>query len=213
MALPAKRSEPVAAAARPRAVPAAKPAVEAAEPAEGGPVLRWIQGPAPVTAPATKPARTSVSVGTEPDTTSAVQLVRTKTFRIDEASETVTQERASPRRSRRWWRHLRRRRPRLPMRRPPATAIRTGWIIQIGATDSETAARKLLDKARSSAQRVLSSAEPFTETVDKNGSRLWRARFAGFDDQKRGAGGLRRAEVPGLRLHGRPPLREVPNVA
>jgi D-alanyl-D-alanine carboxypeptidase len=181
VALPTRRSEPVA-AARPRPV-AAKPAVEAAEPAEGGPVLRWIQGPAPVTAPATKPARTSVSVGTEQDTTSAVQLVRTKTFRIDEASETVTQE-PEPQQVAALVETPSPAAAAAAEASTPATAIRTGWIIQIGATDNEAAARKLLDKARSSAQRVLSSAEPFTETVDKNGSRLWRARFAGFDDQK-----------------------------
>jgi D-alanyl-D-alanine carboxypeptidase len=187
VAAPVRRPEPASvpaiASTKPSARSSAKPAVEAAPAQEGGPVLRWVQGPAPVTAPATRPARTSVSVDTVPDTTSAVQLVRTKTFRVDEGSESVTQLAAleaqvgpapSPQTE-----------AAVPAVMPAADVPgRTGWIIQIGATDSEVAARKLLDRARSSAQRALASAEAFTESVDKNGSRLWRARFAGFGDHK-----------------------------
>ena len=40
-------------------------------------------------------------------------------------------------------------------------------------------------KAQSSGQATLNKAEPFTETVQKNGTTLWRARFAGFDDQRK----------------------------
>jgi D-alanyl-D-alanine carboxypeptidase len=65
-----------------------------------------------------------------------------------------------------------------------AAGERSGWIIQIGATDSETAARKLLDKALSVKHRAIARAEPFTESVERNGSTLWRARLAGFDDQR-----------------------------
>lgn len=57
-------------------------------------------------------------------------------------------------------------------------------MIQIGATDSEDQARRLLTRAQSTGHGALSSAEPFTETVEKNGSTLWRARFAGFEDQR-----------------------------
>jgi D-alanyl-D-alanine carboxypeptidase len=187
VAAPVRRPEPASvstiASTKLPSRSSAKPAVEAAPAQEGGPVLRWVQGPAPVTAPATRPARTSVSVDTAPDTTSAVQLVRTKSFRVDEGSESVTQlvaleaqdaSQLSPQPE-----------AAAPAAVPAADApARTGWIIQIGATDSEVAARKLLDRARSSAQRALASTEAFTESVDKNGSRLWRARFAGFDDQK-----------------------------
>ena len=179
VAAPARRVEPAIATPKPRRVTSAKPAVEAAPTEEGGPVLRWVQGPAPVTAPATRPARTSISVDTADDTTSAVQLVRTKTFLVDEGDHSVTQLAAlqtqSPSQPS----------PNLPAAEPTAdVAARAGWIIQIGAADSETAARKLLDRAKSSAERALAKAEPFTESIDKNGSRLWRARFAGFEDQK-----------------------------
>jgi D-alanyl-D-alanine carboxypeptidase len=186
VAAPVRRTEPAApatASAKPSSSPSARPAVEAAPTQEGGPVLRWVQGPAPVTAPATRPTRTSVSVDTEPDTTSAVQLVRTKTFRVDEGGgiaqlaslEAPDASAASPQPA-----------AAAPAESPAAAGpARTGWIIQIGATDNEAAARKLLDRARSSAERALASAEGFTESVDKNGSRLWRARFAGFGDQKK----------------------------
>jgi len=56
-----------------------------------------------------------------------------------------------------------------------------GWVIQIGAFPSKGSAEEKLTVARSAAQRILGSAEPFTEPVEKNGTTLWRARFAGFD--------------------------------
>jgi D-alanyl-D-alanine carboxypeptidase len=186
VAAPVRRAEaasPAMASAKPSPRPSAKPAVEAAPTQEGGPVLRWVQGPAPVTAPATRPARTSVSVDTAPDTTSAVQLVRTKTFLVDEGSdvaqlaslEATDASAAAPQPA-----------AAAPADNPASEGpARSGWIIQIGATDNEAAARKLLDRARSSAERALASSEGFTESVDKNGSRLWRARFAGFGDQKK----------------------------
>jgi len=55
-----------------------------------------------------------------------------------------------------------------------------GWHIQIGATPSEDAARQLLTDARSRAADILGSADPFTQPVKKDGSVLYRARFAGF---------------------------------
>jgi D-alanyl-D-alanine carboxypeptidase len=162
---------------RPRPLEGAKPAV--ASTSEGGPVLRWIQGPAPVTAPATPPARTAQSMPAPargPESTATVQLVRTKTFLVQEETDTVSEVRP----------------PAEPVKAaaaPPATAEpsavgRTGWIIQIGAADSESAAKKLLDRARSTGHRAITSAEPFTESVERNGSKLWRARFAGFLDQR-----------------------------
>lgn len=64
-----------------------------------------------------------------------------------------------------------------------AAPQRSGWIIQIGATDNENAARQLLSSAKLAGSKALSGARPFTETVSRNGSTLWRARFAGFSDQ------------------------------
>lgn len=64
----------------------------------------------------------------------------------------------------------------------PATRKQTpeGWQIQIGAVDSAEQAIELLDKARGKAPKTLGKVENYTETVDKNGTTLYRARFAGF---------------------------------
>jgi D-alanyl-D-alanine carboxypeptidase len=56
-----------------------------------------------------------------------------------------------------------------------------GWIIQIGAFDSEDEARQHLSDAKQKVHGALASAEPFTERVRKNESTLYRARFAGFN--------------------------------
>ncbi|MES2750535.1 MAG: serine hydrolase [Pseudomonadota bacterium] len=59
--------------------------------------------------------------------------------------------------------------------------VRSGWIIQVGALESESEARQRLDAARGSASRLLSEADPFTETVSKGNKTLYRARFAGLN--------------------------------
>lgn len=58
---------------------------------------------------------------------------------------------------------------------------RTGWIIQVGALESESEARQRLDAARGSAGKLLGRADQFTETVAKGNKTLYRARFAGLD--------------------------------
>jgi D-alanyl-D-alanine carboxypeptidase len=61
-------------------------------------------------------------------------------------------------------------------------AAHTGWIIQVGALESESEARERIDAARSQARGLLSKADPFTEAVVAKGDRkLFRARFAGLD--------------------------------
>ncbi|GLS23835.1 hypothetical protein GCM10007874_68560 [Labrys miyagiensis] len=65
-----------------------------------------------------------------------------------------------------------------------ASPQRSGWIIQIGATDNEGAARQLLSSARAAGSQALASARPFTEPVNRNGATLYRARFGGFTDQR-----------------------------
>ncbi len=62
---------------------------------------------------------------------------------------------------------------------PPPS--RGGWIIQVGAFNSEQLAIDALNRAKSRAPSLLSAATAFTETTSKNGTTLWRARFAGFD--------------------------------
>jgi D-alanyl-D-alanine carboxypeptidase len=63
-----------------------------------------------------------------------------------------------------------------------ALAAHSGWIIQVGALESESEARQRLDAARSQAHGLLSKADPFTEPVVAKGERkLFRARFAGLE--------------------------------
>jgi D-alanyl-D-alanine carboxypeptidase len=62
------------------------------------------------------------------------------------------------------------------------TVARTGWIIQVGALESESEARDRIAAARNQAHGLLSKADPFTETVVAKGDKkLYRARFAGLD--------------------------------
>jgi D-alanyl-D-alanine carboxypeptidase len=58
----------------------------------------------------------------------------------------------------------------------------SGWVIQIAAAPSEEEARAILDKAQKRQRKVLASAQPFTESVKKGDSTLWRARFSGFEN-------------------------------
>ncbi len=63
----------------------------------------------------------------------------------------------------------------------PASA-HTGWIIQVGALESESEALARIEAARGQAKGLLAKAEPFTEPVVAKGDRkLYRARFAGLD--------------------------------
>jgi D-alanyl-D-alanine carboxypeptidase len=62
-----------------------------------------------------------------------------------------------------------------------AAAQRSGWVIQLAATDDEGKARAILNSAKSRNGNVLASAEAFTEKVVKGDATLFRARFAGFD--------------------------------
>ena len=61
-------------------------------------------------------------------------------------------------------------------------AARTGWIIQVGALETESEARQRIEAARSQAHGLLNKADSFTEPVVAKGDRkLFRARFAGLD--------------------------------
>jgi D-alanyl-D-alanine carboxypeptidase len=59
--------------------------------------------------------------------------------------------------------------------------VHSGWIIQVGAYPAEQEARQRLIAVKSKAARLLATADPFTETVHKGDSVLYRARFAGLD--------------------------------
>jgi D-alanyl-D-alanine carboxypeptidase len=77
-----------------------------------------------------------------------------------------------------------------------ATA-RSGWIIQVGALESESEARSRLNAARGSASRLLSDADPFTEPVSKGNKTLYRARFAGLSQNSAEAAcrALKRSDI------------------
>ena len=76
--------------------------------------------------------------------------------------------------------------------------VRTGWIVQVGALDSEDEAQQRIEAARDKAHGLLSKADPFTETVMAKGDhKLFRARFAGLDRDKAEAvcKALKRADI------------------
>lgn len=60
------------------------------------------------------------------------------------------------------------------------TAAKSGWMIQIGATDDIAKANDLLARAKAEGRSKLSTAQPFTEKVQKGAETLYRARFAGL---------------------------------
>jgi D-alanyl-D-alanine carboxypeptidase len=61
-------------------------------------------------------------------------------------------------------------------------AAHTGWIVQVGALESESEARQRIDAARNQAHGLLAKADPFTEpVVAKGDKKLYRARFAGLE--------------------------------
>uniref|UniRef100_Q07L45 Serine-type D-Ala-D-Ala carboxypeptidase n=1 Tax=Rhodopseudomonas palustris (strain BisA53) TaxID=316055 RepID=Q07L45_RHOP5 len=80
----------------------------------------------------------------------------------------------------------------------PKPVVHTGWIVQVGALESESDARSRLDLARNRARGLLGKADPFTEAVAKGDKKLYRARFAGLDrDQAEAAcKTLRRSDLP-----------------
>lgn len=63
----------------------------------------------------------------------------------------------------------------------PTATIRSGWIIQIGATDDIAKAKELLSRAKDRS-RAVARAHAFTEKVQKGKDTLYRARFAGLQE-------------------------------
>jgi D-alanyl-D-alanine carboxypeptidase len=79
----------------------------------------------------------------------------------------------------------------------PASA-RTGWIVQVGALESESEAMQRIEAAKSSARGMLNKADPFTEpVVAKDNRKLFRARFAGLERDQAEAvcRALKRADI------------------
>ena len=63
----------------------------------------------------------------------------------------------------------------------PKPQLRSGWIIQVGAYTAEQEAKQRLSAVQGKASHVLGKADPFTESVLKDGTTYYRARFAGLD--------------------------------
>jgi uncharacterized caspase-like protein len=79
-----------------------------------------------------------------------------------------------------------------------AAVYHSGWIIQVGALESEREARARIDLARDEARGLLAKADSFTDSVVAwDNRKLFRARFAGLErDQAEAAcRALRRANI------------------
>lgn len=80
----------------------------------------------------------------------------------------------------------------------PATKPHSGWMIQVGAFDSEKEAKQRITSSRSKAKSQLAKADSFTERTSKGAKRLFRARFAGLGKGQAEAAckHLKRADIP-----------------
>lgn len=58
--------------------------------------------------------------------------------------------------------------------------VRSGWQIQITASDDRGKALDMLKRAKSRNKRLLADADPITQMIMKNGTKLYRGRFVGF---------------------------------
>ena len=119
--------------------------------------MRWITGPAGRSLPANAQAYAPT---TAPIQTAAAVRAETRIARTDPKPEA---------------------KPETPVQRP--AAARSGVQIQIGATDDADKAQDLLARAKGATKRI-AGATPFTEKVQKGNETLWRARFAGLDEDK-----------------------------
>lgn len=80
-----------------------------------------------------------------------------------------------------------------------------GWVVQIAATDSRLKAVSLLEDARAKVPGVLGNRGIYTETVQKNGVTLHRARFTGFkgkQDARNACKALKRKKITCLAVYG-----------
>jgi D-alanyl-D-alanine carboxypeptidase len=70
-----------------------------------------------------------------------------------------------------------------PASTQPARKVdpRRPWMIQLGAFPKEDEAKERLREAQTVGKTIVAKAEPFTERVTKGSTELYRARFAGFD--------------------------------
>jgi len=83
-----------------------------------------------------------------------------------------------------------------------AARPRGGWMIQVGAFDTEAEAKERIGTAQANAKDLLGKASPFTEPVAKGDKTLYRARFAGLEKAQAEAAckNLKRSEIPCMLL-------------
>ena len=104
---------------------------------------------------------------------------------------------------------LRRHAPNQRSRTAPASRCRrahSGWIIQVGALESESEARQRIDAARSQARGLLDKADPFTEPVVAKGNQKAVPRPLCRPRARPGRGGMPDAEARRYFLHHRSQL-------
>ncbi len=87
-----------------------------------------------------------------------------------------------------------------PQAMPPSAAVKlhTGWIVQVGALETEADAQARIEAARNSSRGLLNKADAFTEpVVARDNRKLFRARFAGFERDQAEAvcRALRRSDI------------------
>jgi D-alanyl-D-alanine carboxypeptidase len=86
-----------------------------------------------------------------------------------------------------------------PQAMPPSASVKvhTGWIVQVGALETEAEAQARIEAARNSSRGLLTKADSFTEPVVAKDRQLFRARFAGLERDQAEAvcRALRRSDI------------------
>ncbi|TMJ90987.1 MAG: peptidase M15 [Alphaproteobacteria bacterium] len=185
-AAPAEAAPPAAAApvaaAEPEPAPAPAAATKAEPPASGAaaakpepiaPAMAMKADPEPAAAPkpdATPARAPAVAAKAEPAAASVAPAIAAPA--ASTAKTAMAAKPAAP----------------VPAAKPAAVVTKPqhhpGWIIQVGAFPAEQAAKQRLSNVQTKASKMLTGAEPFTETVDKGGTTFYRARFAGLDKEQ-----------------------------
>jgi D-alanyl-D-alanine carboxypeptidase len=72
-----------------------------------------------------------------------------------------------------------------PQEMPKAkTSSRDGWLVQVAAVDTAKNAKEILTKAQGAIGSKIGEGSPVAEAFQKGSSTFYRARFAGYSDQK-----------------------------
>jgi D-alanyl-D-alanine carboxypeptidase len=84
-----------------------------------------------------------------------------------------------------------------PSAPPPSALARSGWQIQVGAFPDERQARERIGEARNRINALLAKADPYTQKTLKGSTTLFRARFAGLDEDRarRACALLKRSDI------------------